>query len=275
MKDNKNSYERNFILTRDLYGMNVEQRSKDGLFNASLLLQQWNKENSNSKKYLSDFFRLEETQIYLDEVCTIRLEEIQESLGNPNYLKINTRFKSTIDNQQLMEIDTTKSFKLNVGDENLEINIIDFKKGGKSSQGIKPDVCYMDGLLFSKLAFWLNPRFEARTVKWVSDELVNNRNLLADNNKEWKSMLAKLGATKENDGYKLPNKLKNYIIINDYYKNCRNHFSIEQMRECLSLEKEIIRLVDFKMIKNIDELINYLSKIYLHKYPNSVLPQLN
>ena len=188
---------------------------------------------------------------------------------------MNTRFKSSIDNQELRKLTTTDNFNLTVGSDEQILSIIEFKKGGNSSRGFKPDNCFMDGLLFTKLAFWLNPRYEARVVKWVCDELISNRNLLADNNKEWSATLKKLGATKENKGYKNPNKLLNYIVINDYYKDCRNDFTVEQQQERLTLEKEIIRLNNFGFLKTLEELQNYLSRIYLSKYPNSMLPNLD
>lgn len=69
---------RNFIMHRNLCGLTVQQRTKDGLFDASGLIQQWNKQNSNKIKYLSDFFRLESTKLFIDELIKIKTEEIHE-----------------------------------------------------------------------------------------------------------------------------------------------------------------------------------------------------
>ena len=116
---------RNFIMHRNLNGLQVQQRTKDGLFDASGLLQQWNEQNSSKIKYLSDFFKLKSTKIFLDELIKIKTEEIQQKNSNRNSLEINRREKSATDNQAVTELSTQKSFKL-------ELNVDDLKQILKS-----------------------------------------------------------------------------------------------------------------------------------------------
>lgn len=274
MIKNKNNLPttRNFLLERDLFGMKIPMRTKDGCYDLNEMLSEYNKHNPNNQKRLSKFFQSEDTQTYINNLTKIRFAELS---GNMQLLDNQVCNLEQVPVNQLV-MDSTKNFKVSVKVDKIERVILQKTKGKTQSNGKKDkDTVFADSLLMKKFARWLNPMYEVAVDKWIEDDLIKLRNDLADNNTEWCSMLAKLGASKDNDGYKIPNRLKNYIIINDHYTGCRNNFSIEQMRECLSLEKEIIRLVDFKMIKNIDELINYLSRIYLQKYPNSVLPNLN
>jgi hypothetical protein len=274
MKDNKNiiTYERNFLIERDLFGMKIPLRSKDGTYNIAEMLSEHNKQNPKNQKRMEHFLQNKDVQTYIHNLKQLRFAEVNE---NMQLIDNQVCSSGYIPENQLLT-DTTKNFKISVSNGNHERVIIQKQKGKTMSNGQKTkDTIFVDSLLMKKFARWLNPMYEVVVDKWNEDEIIKLRNDLADTYKEWSATLAKLGATKENDGYSEPNKLKNFIILNDYFKDCRKVYTIEQMRECISLEKEITRLVSFGFIKTLEELQNYLSRIYLTKYPNSMLPNLD
>lgn len=274
MKDNKMlaNYERNFIIERDLFGMKIPMRTKDGLYDINVMLSEHNKDNPKNQKRMEHFLQSDEIQMYVRNLTQLRFAELN---GNMQLIDNQVCNLTYIPENQTLT-DTTKSFKISVSNGDIQRIIIQKQKGKTLSNGQKTkDTILVDSLLMKKFAKWLNPMYEVVVDKWNEDDIIKLRNDLADSYKEWSRMLAKLGATKENKGYSRPNKLMNYILINDYFKDCRKTYTIEQMRDCLSFNKEIIRLVDFGFLKTIDDLINYLSRIYLSKYPNSMLPNLD
>lgn len=75
----------NVIMTRPLGKFEVYQRTKDGMFNATSLLAQWNKAK-NSNKRIQDFFENQNTKDFIEAL----MEE--ENLKVPNLASFkNTR----------------------------------------------------------------------------------------------------------------------------------------------------------------------------------------
>jgi hypothetical protein len=259
---------RNFIMHRNLCGLTVQQRTKDGLFDASGLIQQWNKQNPNqSKLKLSDFFRLESTKVFLDELIKIKTEEISEKR------QFNPGEKSRLpDNQAVTELDTKKSFKLELNVDDEKITLIEFRKGKTNSKGEKTtDTCYMDGLLFTKLAFFINPRFEARTIKWIHDNLILNRNKIADSYKEWSKLIAKLGGKcdKENNvnDFSTLQKCMNYAVFGYHKDDIRSEATEEQMEQIRQYEQMSISLYEIGSIKTVDDLKQILKTLWQKNFP--------
>lgn len=263
-----NTKNRNFIMHRELCGLQVEQRTKDGLFNASGLIQQWNKLNPNENKLkLSDFFRLDSTKIFLEELIKIKKEEISEKKH------FNPGVKSRLpDNQTVTEINTKKSFKLELNVDDEKITLIEFRKGTTNSRGEKTtDTCYMDGLLFTKLAFFINPRFEARTIKWIHDNLILNRNKIADSYKEWSKLIAKLGGKRDEENkindYSNLQKCINFAVFGYHKDNIRSEATEEQMEKIRQYEQMCISLYEIGNIKSIDDLKQFLKALWLKNFP--------
>jgi hypothetical protein len=80
----------NIVMTRDMGGLDVHQRTKDGMFNATSLLKQWN-ENSGMGKKLDNFFENKATEEF---VKTIIDDEILNT-RNSVYLKARGRYGGT------------------------------------------------------------------------------------------------------------------------------------------------------------------------------------
>lgn len=81
----------NQILTRTMGSFIVSQRTSDGMFNGTELLKQWNDSGLGSKKEISDYFRLNQTEGYLKALL---LEEDFKD-GNSPYLKSRGKYGGT------------------------------------------------------------------------------------------------------------------------------------------------------------------------------------
>lgn len=131
-------------MTRRMGQFEVLQRTKDGMFNATALLRQWNesvKTSSNlnpqkngylKRKDLDDYFHLQSTKDFLSALQA----DADFKDGNPPYL-------------------TSR---------------------GKYSGGT-----WMSPLLFIDFAMWLNPKFKVQVLKFVYDELIKCRTAAGDN----------------------------------------------------------------------------------------------
>lgn len=80
----------NQVMVRQMGCFNVEQRTKDGMFNATALLRQWN-ESSGEKKEVTKFFENENTKEFIEALM------IEENLNTQNsaYLKIRGKHGGT------------------------------------------------------------------------------------------------------------------------------------------------------------------------------------
>lgn len=74
------------VMTRRMGQFEVFQRTKDGMFNATALLRQWN-ESTNNNKRIQDFFENQNTQAFISAL----IEE--ENLKVPNLAYLKTRGK--------------------------------------------------------------------------------------------------------------------------------------------------------------------------------------
>lgn len=74
------------VMTRRMGQFEVFQRTKDGMFNATALLRQWNEPTNNNKR-IQDFFENQNTQAFISAL----IEE--ENLKVPNLAYLKTRGK--------------------------------------------------------------------------------------------------------------------------------------------------------------------------------------
>lgn len=77
----------NVIMNRSMGGFKITQRTKDGMFNATDLLKQWNK-SKGSKKEVTKFFERKETKDFL-----MALEDDDDFLNTQNVAYLKTRGK--------------------------------------------------------------------------------------------------------------------------------------------------------------------------------------
>lgn len=132
------------VMTRKMGQFNVLQRTKDGYFDANVLLRQWNAKEGNAALRISKFLSQQKVGEFIDALK----EELQQSANQP------------------------------IGD----YQVVATSKGRRNKRGIKkPDQVWMHPYLFVKFAMWLNPRFEVKVVKFVYDRLIEFRTAAGDN----------------------------------------------------------------------------------------------
>lgn len=135
----------NVIMTRRMGDLEVHQRTKDMMFNATSLLKQWN-ECSGQIKKMSHFLENSSTK-----------ELIEEMMEDEDTLRRNP----------------VKSCKSGSYDS------IYIKVKGNRTKGIS-DTYWMHPYLFIDFAMWLNPRFKLKVIKFVYDNLIEFRNQAGD-----------------------------------------------------------------------------------------------
>lgn len=130
-------------MIRKMGKFDVTQRTKDGFFSASELLNQWNNFSDQNKKII-EFERLKNTKEFM--------EELKEDI------------KSQSDNYHDAIIDPISKVK-----------------GRNTKNGKTKDNVWYNPYLFMKFAMWLNPRFELQVIKFVYDNLIEFRHDAGDN----------------------------------------------------------------------------------------------
>lgn len=133
----------NVNMVRKMGAFDVTQRTKDGFFNATKLMSDWNI-YSGQKKNINHFAENKQTIEFIEAL-------IEDNNNIQNY--------ETPNNQVIS--------KSNVRTE----------RNGKRIAG---QIWYTP-ILFIKFAMWLNPKFEVQVIKFVYDNLMAFRNNAGDN----------------------------------------------------------------------------------------------
>jgi hypothetical protein len=217
----------NQIMHRQMGSFDVQQRTKDGMFNATVLIQQWN-ETMNASKDLDHFMRTDQTKEFIDAL----LEDIN--------------------NQQVPN--TPKKGDL----EQIE-NQQDIKRVYQSARGHNGGV-WMHPLLFMKFAMWLNPRFELQVLKFVQDKMLEYRNLACESYKELSTNVAKL-VPKDlmEPAMRRVARGVNYVVFNTHNPGERNlHATDDEQMKLFNFQNSISFTIKTGLIKTYEQLINFL-----------------
>jgi hypothetical protein len=127
----------------------------------------------------------------------------------------------------------------------------------------KEVVCNPD--IFVLVALELNPMFYAKTVIWLTDNLIFNRILAGDNNNDLRGRLAREWSP-DASYYIEVNRALNWIIFNRHEPNIRNTATEEELKSLHELENNLTFSIDTGLIKTKDQLINILRQEYKKKY---------
>ena len=142
----------NVNMIRKMGDFDVIQRTKDGMFNATSLLKQWNK-TQKQKKILYDFERLNATKEFM----------------------------------QLLENEVTGNSPL---PDNQIVSKTRSKTNSKGVK--EPGEVWMHPYLFIDFAMWLNPVFKIQVIKFMHDQLIEFRHMAGDNYKSLSGSVARL-----------------------------------------------------------------------------------
>ena len=219
---------RNFDMTRQMGNYTVIQRTEDGFFNGNALLRQWNESNPNKQRRLDKFFDRKETKEFIEEL--------------------------------------EKEIQINDVKNDIIKNSVVIVQKGRKGRNATDDKVWMHPLLFIDFAMYLNPRFKVQVLKFVQDQLIAYRNKVACSYKGWSATLKKLGATTSDD-YSSVQRCMNYAIFGRHEDGIRNTATEDELIKMANLEAQISQLVEFDMIKSINDVKQFLKKVWLSKYP--------
>lgn len=215
------------VLTRKMGEFDVLQRISDSKFNATALLDQWNKSiPKDSKKRIDKFLGLSQVKEFMSEL------------------------------EQQIKVDKNTPFDYQL--------VITTRKKLKNHNGSVKNIHWMHPYLFIKLAMWLNPRFEVTVIKFVYDQLVDHRHDAGDNYKEFSAALSKFNPTTKDRSSVA--KALNYVVFNKHDKELRNTANNKQMEDLKDLEKRYAYLINEEYIKSPKELISKLRKEWRSRY---------
>lgn len=222
MKTNQN-------MIRPMGDFKVIQRTKDGMFNATDLIKQWNQHVENQKKLNTQNFGY------------LKKKDLDDYFNN----------KSTKEFIEALVIE-----------ENLSTTKMAYLKSRGNNGGT-----WMHPILFIDFAMWLNPKFKVKVIKFVYDEMIKYRNEAGDAYRELSQAIQTIVPKEQMKvKMKLVSQALNWIVFNGHEKMLRNKNGDEnKMRELSDLERKVASLISENFIKNFDSLIDYLRRLYMKK----------
>lgn len=224
----------NQVMKRPMGDFLVEQRTKDSMFNATDLLNQWNDfverkddtQNGYVKKELKKFFENDNTKEFIEALVK------EENLHGQNSAYVKSKARAD--------------------------------RGGGT---------WLHPILFIKFAMWLNPRFEVKVIRFVYDQMLKYRNDAGDAYKELASAVGKLvDKNFMHAAMCKMAKAINYVVFGEHEHELRNkHGEETKQYELLDMERQVARLINDGFIRTYDEAIIYLRKKYVEKYMPAAL----
>ena len=211
----------NQIMVRQMGKFNVTQRTKDGFFNATELLKQWNSpSNLNTqnfgylkKKDLDDFFSNKNTKEFIEAL------QVEENLNTPKLVYLKTRGKYNGGTWMHPILFIKFAMWLN---PRFEVQVIKF--------------VYDQMIQYRNDAGDAYRELSAAVMKIVPRDYMPKA-------------MRKIG------------EALNWIIFNQHEKMLRNkHGNEEAQRDLFQLEKKVADLINEGFIRSFDSLITYLRK---------------
>ena len=217
----------NANMVRKMGDFDVIQRTKDGMFNATVLLKQWNEMFPGAKKQVKDFLRLDKT---------VEFVEVLVMENNP---------KSTLSDCY-------------VGGETIPNKVINVYEKSRGANG----GTWMHPFLFIDFAMWLNPKFKYKVIKFVYDELIKHRHLAGDNYIKLCASISKFPGA----NYGELGKILNYVVFNTHEKAIRNAATPEQENDLQQLERDMCKFIEMGFIRTWEQLKDALRKEWRRRH---------
>lgn len=169
----------------------------------------------------------------------------------------------------------TKEFITTIMDkENLHTPRMVYVKS-KASRGNSAGT-WMSPLLFIDFAMYINPAFKYDVLKFVYDELVENRVSSGDEYRNL-SLAVSTITNKKDIAAAMINLAKalNHVCFGEHEKDIRNKETSTSLKELSELEKEITLLINVGHIKTFEEIKGYLRVKWIKKYRPMIPLALN
>lgn len=218
----------NQAMIRTMGQFQVVQRTKDGMFNATALLKQWN----------------EQLNLHTQKNGYLKKKDLDDYLSNKN----TQLFIQTIQDRE--KLDTPKMVYLK----------------SRASRGENAGT-WMHPLLFIDFAMWLNPTFKYDVLKFVADQMIQYRNNAGDAYRELSSAVARIVPKNEMKvKMRKIGEALNWVIFNAHEKMLRNKEGEEaKQKELWMFEKKVASLINEGFIRRFDDLMNYLRRQYIDR----------
>ena len=226
----------NKIMIREMGSFEIYQRTKDGMFNVSLLAKQWH-ERVNIEKKVNHFLEKSSTKDFI--------EILYEDINSTKSESIDNQVKrvSSIPNNQVLKIS----------------GIIDKTNAKTDKRGKRvPGSIWFHPYLFMDFAMWLNPKFRLSVIKFVHDQLIEFRHNAGD---YYKGLTSAISGFEGVDYAKVAKGL-NYIIFDKHEAGLRQYATQAQLRALSNLQQQLAFAVNMGYIKSFNELLNEMRRIY-------------
>lgn len=214
----------------------VSQRTSDGFFNASYLLQEWNNRNPSKLRKMDNFWK------------STHLEELMVEIAKN-------------------ELNFTSVNPTDVRNALTSISKARLDRGGGT---------WMHPILFVKFAMYLNPAFEYQVIKFIADQMIDYRKQAGDAYKSLSSAVSKIVPNKARmkECFSMVGMALNYITFNTHSPEQRNfHGTAKEQQDLLYNEKYFSDLINQGFINNFDELIEAMRKKWVERWmPKTFLP---
>lgn len=210
-------------MVRKMGAFDVLQRTKDGYFDANALLHQWNSNKKNPERKMIRF------------------------LESPKTLEFIAEIESESPSAE-MDYGTKQAFSV--------------KKGRNTSKGKSKDEVWMHPYLFIDFAMWINPKFKLSVIKFVYDQLIQQRIDAGDGYKSLSSSLVKL------KGYSFQEVAiaMQWIVYGKTGKELRQNASQLQLQELNDIQTKLSFAIDMNYITSYNQLLSEMRKMYNKKY---------
>lgn len=222
----------NNVMVRPMGQFKVEQRTKDGMFNATALLKQWNEhvlDTQNSgyvKKDMDDFFNNKNVKEFIEALMS------EEKLNTKNSAYLKSKARADRGGGTWMHPILFIKFAMWLNPR-FEVQVIKF--------------------VYDQMLKYRNDAGDA--YKELGSAISN----VVD-----KSFMA---AAMSNIS-----KAINYIVFGEHYSLIRNDKGTEEMqRELFEMERKVSQLIFDGFLNTYDEVMNYLRKKWREKFTPAVL----
>lgn len=217
-------------MVRPMGKFKVTQRTKDGFFNATALLKQWNLHIHN---------------FGYDGINELKKKDLPDYFLNRSAQEL---VKTIIIREHLSGVDEV------------------YKKS-RANKGENAGT-WMHPILFIDFAMWLNPSFRYDVIKFVYDQMIRYRNEAGDAYRQLSSAVQKIvpKAQMKTAMRKVAEAL-NWLVFNNHEVMERNkHGEESKQRELWELERKVASLIDEGFIKSFQWLMEYLREQYRRKF---------
>ena len=225
----------NNVILRPMGEFKVAQRTKDGMFNATELLKQWNL-TANQSKSVNHYLENSKTKEFIEAIIN--------------------------DDDQIRKTEKPVN------------QILTKIKGKTKSDGSRESsIVWMHPLLFLDFAMWLNPTFKVKVLKFISDQMLKYRNDAGDAYRALANSIQKIVSPSFMPvAMSNISKAINHVVFGSHETMMRNKVGEEsKQQELFALEIKLSELIDDGFITTYDNLMNYLRKKWCEKYTPSLL----